>query len=118
MRFLRVWLIFTFVLSLIGFAQDSPKKVTQQEAVKAAVNKVQPEYPPIARQLKVSGAVELEVVVDETGKVEQVKIISGNPILTAPSAAALKHWKFTPFTDGGKPVKALVPFNFNFRLEN
>jgi TonB family protein len=118
MRFSRVWVIFTFVFALAGFAQNSPKKVTQQEAVKAAISKVQPEYPPIARQLKVSGTVELEAVVDETGKVEQVKIISGNPILTAPASAALKRWKFTPFTEDGKPVKAVTSFNFNFRLEN
>lgn len=119
MRFPRATLIVvTLVLSFPGFAQDAPKRVTQQEAIKAAVAKVQPDYPPIARQLKVGGVVELEALVDETGKVDTVKILAGNPILTAPSAAALKHWKFTPFTSDGKPVKALAPVSFNFHLEN
>lgn len=118
MRFSRASMIFLSVVSMAGLAQDAPKRVSQQEAIKAAIAKVQPEYPPIAKQLKVTGIVELEAVVDEAGKVEQVKIVTGNPILTAPSAAALKHWKFTPFMSDGKPVKALAPVNFNFRLGN
>ena len=118
MRFSRAILIVTLVLSFAAFAQDAPIRITQQEAVKAAVSKVQPEYPPFAKQLKVSGSVELQALVDEDGKVDDVKILAGNPILTAPSVKALKRWRFTPFTSNGKPVKALAPVEFNFHMEN
>ena len=59
---------------------------------------------------------ELEAVVTESGAVEKVNIVSGNPVLTRPAADAVKRWKFTPFTSDGKPVKALVPVALNFKL--
>jgi len=95
---------------------QEPKKVTKSEGLAAATLKVQPEYPPTARQLKIEGPVELEAVVAENGTVEKVNILSGNPILTRPAADAVRKWKFTPFTADGKSVKALVPVGMNFKL--
>jgi len=103
------------VLIETGKAQE-PKKVTRTEGLNAATTKVQPEYPPIARQLKIEGPVELEAVVAESGAVEKVNIISGNPVLTRPAADAVKKWKFAPFTADGKTVKALVPISMNFKM--
>jgi protein TonB len=99
-----------------GFAQEGVKKVTRAEAMQAATSKVQPDYPPIARQLKVEGTVELEALIGENGKVEKVNIVSGNAMLTRSGADALKQWKFTPFTEDGKPVRALAPITFAFKL--
>ena len=104
------------LLGALASAQDAPRKVTKAEALSAATVKVQPDYPAIARQLKVQGAVELAVTVAETGAVTRVDIVSGNPILTAPAAAALKHWKFKPFTEDGKPIPVLAPIEIDFKL--
>src|ERR1035438_4602066 len=100
----------------VACAQDAPKKVSKAEGLSAVTNKVAPDYPPIAKQLKIEGAVELEAVVSETGVVEKVNIISGNPVLTRPAADAIKKWKFTPFTSDGKAVKALVPVGLSFKM--
>jgi len=99
-----------------GFAQEAVKKVSRSEAMQAATTKVQPDYPPIARQLKVEGTVELEALIGENGKVEKVNIVSGNAMLTRAGADALKQWKFTPFMEDGKPVKALAPITFAFKM--
>lgn len=99
----------------MGFGQDAPKKVSRDEAMSAAVTKVQPEYPLVARQLRIRGLVDLEAVVTNTGTVEQVNIVSGNPVLTKPAVEALKKWQFKPFTTGGKAVKALAPVTFTFK---
>lgn len=104
------------ICPLVGFAQEDLKKVSRSEAMGAAVSKVQPEYPAIAKQLKVQGAVELEAVVAEDGTVEKVNIVSGNAVLTRPAADALKKWRFRPFTSDGKPVKALAPIGFDFKF--
>jgi len=98
------------------WAQDNPKKVSKTEALGAVQSKVQPEYPSAARQLKIEGAVEVEAVVSESGAVEKVNIVSGNPVLTRSAVEAVKHWKFNPFTEAGKPVKALAPVTFTFKL--
>jgi len=98
------------------FAQDAPKKVSKLEGLNNATTKVQPEYPQMAKQLKIEGQVELEAVVGEGGAVEKVNIVSGNPVLTRPAVDALKKWKFAPFTDSGKTVKAVVPVSLSFKL--
>jgi periplasmic protein TonB len=107
------------VLYAIGgtfaLGQSTPKKISRAEAMNAATTRPQPEYPPMARQLKIEGTVELEAVVSETGAVEDVIISSGNPVLTKPAAEAVKKWKFAPFIQDGKPVKALAPLTINFK---
>jgi TonB family protein len=108
------------LLVSVAFAQDAPKdapkKVTKAEGLNAATTKVTPDYPPIAKQLKIEGSVELEVLVAEGGTVEKVNILSGNPVLTRPAADAVKKWKFAPFTSDGKAVKALVPVSMTFKM--
>ncbi len=112
----RVAVCLAVALTIAGFAQEGAKKLTRPEALSAAVSKAQPDYPAIARQLKIQGDVELEAVVSETGTVEKVNIVSGNPVLTRPASDALKRWKFTPAQADGKPVKALAPVVFTFHL--
>jgi periplasmic protein TonB len=105
-------LLAVFALS----AQDGIKKVTLAEANAAVASKTPPEYPAIGRQLKIEGKVELEAVVSENGLVEKVNIVSGNPVLTKAAVEAVKHWKFAPFADGGKPCKAIAPLSISFKL--
>ena len=109
--------VFWLALAMVsrGVAQE-PKKVTKIEGLNAATPKVQPEYPAMAKQLKIEGAVELEAVVAESGAVEKVNIVSGNPVLTRPAVDAVKRWKFAPFTADGKVVKALVPISLSFKM--
>ena len=99
-----------------GFAQDAPRKVSKAEGLNALTTKAPPEYPTIAKQLKIEGAVELEVLVAESGTVEKVNIVSGNPVLTRPASDAVKKWKYAPFTADGKAVKALVPVTLTFKM--
>ena len=104
------------VFLCLGYAEDTPKKVSKAEGINAVTSKVAPDYPPIAKQLKIEGPVELEALVTESGAVEKVNIVSGNPVLTRPAADALKKWKFAPFTSEGKTVKALVPISLSFHM--
>jgi protein TonB len=102
-------------LAAAGFCQDGAKKLTRAEAQSAVVSKVEPEYPPFARQLKISGQVDLEAVVAEDGTVEKVNVVDGNPVLTKAGVEALMKWKFKPAAADGKPVKALAPVSFTFK---
>jgi protein TonB len=107
-------LLLLLALGIAGFCQDA-KRLSRAEAMSAAVDKIQPEYPAIAKQLNIEGQVELEAVVSESGSVEQVKIVAGNPVLTRPAVDALKRWKFSPVTANGKAVKAVAPVAFTFK---
>ena len=104
------------VLTGQSLLAEDAKRVTQAEAVKQALAKPQPDYPAIARQLKLEGKVELEASIAEDGSVEAVKILNGNAVLTNAAATAMKRWKFQPFTDGGKSVKAVAVLSFTFKM--
>jgi len=73
-------------------------------------------YPPEAAQKGIQGQVWVKLQISETGDVEQVNIISGDPILARAAVAAAKEWKFKPFIKNGKPTKisTKVPFDFAF----
>ncbi|MGP8244048.1 MAG: energy transducer TonB [Bryobacteraceae bacterium] len=90
--------------------------MSKSEALAIVTSKTMPDYPAIARQLKLEGTVEVEAVVALDGSVEQVNIVSGNPVLTRAAVAAVKKWKFTPIKADGKPVKALAPLILSFKL--
>jgi TonB family protein len=93
-------------------------KVEEADARKAVITKIEPSYPSLARQSRAAGKAVVEVVVDAGGKVEKAQPVSGNPLLTAAAAAAVKQWKFSPFETGGKPAKASFTLSFNFVIND
>lgn len=116
---LRPEIILTVLLAVCSVfpaaAQDTVRRLTQAEALKSAVSKPQPEYPPIARQLKLEGRVELEVSIAPDGSVDNVKVLTGNAALTGAAESAVKHWRFEPFTADGKAVRAVASISFTFK---
>ncbi len=112
--------IFTPLLLLVAAgslpAQDALKRLSKAETLGSITHKVAPEYPAAAKQLKMEGVVELKVVIDESGGVERVDIVSGNPVLTRTAAAAVKQWKFAPPKLDGKSAKAEGAVSITFKL--
>ena len=97
-------------------AEDKPQTVTEKDLRAAATQTVEPEYPAVARQIRLTGEVELEIVVDQQGAVEKVKIVRGNTLLTGPSLQAIRKWKFKPFGTESEPSKAIGPIKFSFQM--
>lgn len=118
MRIPSLWLSFGLLLivALPSLAQETPKKTTRAEGENALLSKVPPAYPPIGKQLRIQGTVELEATVTPEGDVEKVSPVSGSPVLTKPAVEAVKKWKFKPFLTDGKAVVALVPITIAFKL--
>ena len=102
------------VFGTTSIAAADPLHVSEQEAQKAIVQKVRPSFPAIAKQLKLSGRVVVDLLVSETGSVEKADVVSGNPVLGTAATTAGKGWKFQPFMADGKPSKAVVRVNFDF----
>jgi periplasmic protein TonB len=100
---------------ILGAVSAAEVRIPMGEAVKAATVKPSPEYSVVAKQMKVSGKVEVEATVETSGLVESVRAISGNPLLTSSAVAAVKKWKFTPFTENGTPAKAVIMLSFDFK---
>ena len=70
----------------------------------------------MARQVRLSGQVQVDVLIDASGAVEKCTVLKGNVLLSNSAVAALKKWKFTPFTSAGQPSKAIAAITFDFHF--
>ena len=68
-------------------------------------------YPP---QSVAFGTVVLQVVIGESGQIEDVKVIRHIPSLTEEALRSVKKWKFKPATLDGQPVRSVIPVAFTF----
>jgi periplasmic protein TonB len=97
-------------------AEDVTVRISESDARRAAFKKVEPEYPAMARQVRLSGQVQVDVLIDANGAVEKCTVLKGNVLLSNSAIVALKKWRFTPFTSAGQPAKAVASITFDFRL--
>ena len=66
------------------------------EIVRRAKNKVQPEYPELARKMNITGTVKVQVVVSPNGTVKEAKVVGGHPVLAGAALDAVRKWRFEP----------------------
>lgn len=78
--------------------------------------KVQPDYPPLARQARIQGSVVLRALISKTGKIENLQVVSGHPMLTASAIQAVKQWQYKPYILNGQPVEVETNITVNFTL--
>ncbi|MBI3644377.1 MAG: TonB family protein [Acidobacteriales bacterium] len=88
--------------------------LSSQGAEKRLVRHQQPTYPAEARKDRIQGTVVLKVVVSETGKVEGVRLVEGNPTLAAAAINSVKQWHYRPYLRDGKaqPFQTIVLVDF------
>ena len=82
----------------------------------SATKKVQPSYPQVARDNRISGKVVVELTIDETGKVVSLRSIEGAPELRPATEEAAKRWEFRPTYLSKVPVRTIGTITFNFTL--
>jgi protein TonB len=80
------------------------------------IRKVQPQYPPLAKQTRTQGAVVIDCVVDKQGNVTQVKLVSGHPLLVEAALQAVRQWKYQPTLLNGEPVAVEMIVTVTFTL--
>lgn len=80
------------------------------------IKKTFAKYPEAARQRKLEGVVSLSLLVSETGKVTDVKVVkSANPILDDAAVKAVREWVYEPAKKDGVPVKVWLPVSLSFQ---
>jgi TonB family protein len=80
------------------------------------LQRVEPQYPEEARRQRIQGAVVLEVRIGRDGGIEEVKLVSGQPLLANAAMAAVKQWRFKPRLVKGQPVGMQTRVTLNFRM--
>jgi periplasmic protein TonB len=80
------------------------------------IYRVQPQYPPLARQARVQGIVVLQAVISREGKIENVQVISGHPLLVKSARDAVQQWRYRPYYLNNEPVEVETQVTVNFTL--
>jgi protein TonB len=80
------------------------------------IHKVQPNYPPLARQARIQGAVILQAEISKNGTIENLHVISGHPMLAPAALDAVKQWRYKPYVLNGEPVEVETQVTVNFTL--
>ena len=80
------------------------------------VRKVQPTYPPLAKQARISGSVVLQAVIGKDGSIENLHAVSGHPMLIQSAIDAVRQWKYKPYFLNGEPVEVDTQVTVNFTL--
>lgn len=96
----------------------TPQRVRVSQGVSQGllVKKVQPAYPPLARQARIQGTVTLQAEISKDGSIENLRLVSGHPMLAPAAIEAVKQWRYKPYMLNGEPVAVETTVMVNFTL--
>jgi protein TonB len=99
-----------------------PKAAPQRVRVSAGVQqgllirKVTPTYPALARQARIQGTVVLQALIGKDGAIQNLRVVSGHPMLTGAALDAVKQWRYKPYYLNNEPVEVDTTINVIFSL--
>jgi protein TonB len=82
------------------------------------IHRVQPEYPPLARQARIQGEVVLHAVISRDGTIENLQVVSGHPMLVQAAVSAVRQWRYRPYYLNGEPMEVETQVTVNFILSD
>jgi periplasmic protein TonB len=100
-----------------GPATDAAERVRlSPDTTQALVRPVNPDYPLLARQMKVQGSVLMQALISRDGVIQDLQVLSGPPILASAAQEAVKQWRFKPYYQSGEAVETQAHITVNFTI--
>lgn len=100
-----------------GVTSKASERVQLSAGTAAVVTRsVKPNYPLLARQMKVQGSVILQALIGRDGLIQDLHVLSGPPILANAAEEAVKQWHFKPHYQGAQAVETLAQITVNFTI--
>jgi periplasmic protein TonB len=96
---------------------SKPVFVSQGAQEAMLIRRVEPLYPTIARQIHLSGTVELRAIIAKDGGVIDLEVVSGNPILARAAVEAVRQWRYRPTRLNNQPIEVQTFITVKFVLE-
>ena len=75
-----------------------------------------PVYPPLARQARIQGTVRFNAIIGKNGRIQNLTLVSGHPLLVPSATAAVRQWVYKPTLLNGEPVEVVTQIDVNFTL--
>ena len=97
---------------------EPANKVSVSSGVMAGnlVVKTMPQYPAISKAARIQGTVVLQATISRTGSIENLRVISGPPMLQQAAIDAVRTWRYKPYVLNGEPVEVETTINVVFNL--
>jgi protein TonB len=95
---------------------EKPHPVGGDVQAAKLIRQIMPVYPELARRARVSGTVRLVGVIAKDGTIEQLQVVSGNPLLVGSAVAAVRQWIYRPTMLNGAAVEVIAPIDVIFTL--
>ena len=110
--------------SIVNAAPTAVPKVATPQRVKVSagvtsgllIRKITPTYPPLAKQARIQGSVVLQAVIGKDGTIQNLRAVSGHPMLIQSAIDAVRQWKYKPYFLNGEPVEVDTQVTVNFTL--
>jgi protein TonB len=96
--------------------QGKPRAVSSGVMEGMLIRKVIPAYPAIGRAVRAQGTVQLQATISREGTIENLRAVSGPPILQQAAVDAVKQWRYRPYLLNGDPVEVETTINVDFKL--
>jgi protein TonB len=81
-----------------------------------ALYQPRPVYPPLAMMAHIQGTVVLQAIIGKDGTIQDLKVISGHPLLVRAALDAVRTWRYQATLLNSEPVEVLTEIDVNFRL--
>jgi protein TonB len=75
-----------------------------------------PQYPPLARTARIQGPVILEAVISKEGTMQNLRLVSGHPMLVPAAINAVSQWRYRPYILNGEAIEVETQITVNFLL--
>jgi protein TonB len=97
---------------------QAPKRIRVGGQVESArvVFGPHPEYPPLAKMARIQGTVRLDAIISKDGTIQDLKVISGHPLLVRAALEAVQRWRYQPTLLNGDAVEVATEIDVNFTL--
>jgi protein TonB len=103
--------------SAAGVTSKAAERLQMSADTAEVVNRpVKPDYPLLARQMKVQGSVILQALIGRDGLIQGLQVVSGPPILASAAQEAVKQWHFKPHYQGSESVETQARITVNFTI--
>jgi periplasmic protein TonB len=108
-----------WVMAAALFAQAAePLRVAPDGQESRLIYAPRPEYPKLARQMRISGRVRLAALIGRDGTVQELRLIGGHPLLVPAAMNAVKRWRYRPAFRYGRPIEVLTTIDVHFTLDS
>ena len=101
---------------LRSVAQPKPVPVSSGVSEGLLIHQVKPAYPPIALTAHVQGEVILQAVIGKDGSIQNLRVVSGHPMLIKAAVDAVQQWRYRPYLLNGEPVEVETQVRVTFTI--